>query len=59
MINLGILSQISLTGQDGFDWLISQNVLLVNDWSTSHKYLTLVVSNVFGFVWKHLRLFGL
>ena len=45
MTNRGIVSQISLTGQDGFDWSISQNVLLVNDWLTSHKYLTLVPSN--------------
>ena len=41
MTNRGIVSQISLTGQDGFDWSISQNVLLVNDWLTSHRYLTL------------------
>ena len=42
MTNRGLLSKISLTGRDGFDWSISQNVLVVNDWLTSHKYLTLV-----------------
>ena len=41
---MGLLSQISLTGQDGLDWLTSQNVLLVNDWLTSHKYLTLLLN---------------
>ena len=41
MTNRGFLSQISLTGQDGSNWSISGKVLLVNDWLTSHKYLTL------------------
>ena len=38
----GLLSQISLTGQDGLDWSISQKILLVNDWLTSHQFLTLL-----------------
>ena len=41
---MGLLSQILLTGQDDFDWSTSQNILLVNDWLISHKYLTLFVS---------------
>ena len=41
MKNKGLLSQISLTGQDGLDWSISQKILLVNDWLTSHQFLTL------------------
>ena len=53
----GKLSRISLAGQDGFYWSTSQNILLVNDWLTSHKYLTLVscVTTWLGWVAVHVK----
>ena len=47
MKNKGLPSQISLTGQDGLDWSISQNFLLVNDWLPSHQFLTLHIGTWF------------
>ena len=38
---MSVLPNNSLTGQEGFDWFISQTILLVNDRLTSHKFSAL------------------